>query len=263
MRGGDPRRGRSGRGAGRCRSAGPLLLLLGAALGAGRGAGPAAAQDTDPCPPGTVLVNVGGGERADPAAHFVLLKELQAAAMGYVPRGVALGLDGSDELAAENVSFSEAIELGFADRLCKAIPRQGETYVGLLSSLAMPLGNYSTGPYNYPVTPADLEEASEGATAAFETVARESGYRDRYPGTLMEVGEESRRRLLDCRGRGGCANRVAQSSSRALNSSTRRWQLSLTTAATCGTGEYSAHGARRAPRGTDLATPSGSGTSRR
>ena len=261
MRGGDPRRGRPGRGAGRCRSAGPLLLLLGAALGAGRGAGPAAAQDTDPCPPGTVLVNV-GGEGADPAALFLPLTELQAAAMGYVPGGVALGLDGSDELAAENVSVSEAIGLGFADRLCKAIPRQGETYVGLFSSLAMPLGNYSTG-YNYPVTPADLEEASEGATAAFERVARESGYRDRYPGTLMEVGEESRRRLFDCRGRGGCANRVAQSSSRALNSSRRRWQLSLTTAATCGTGEYSAHGVRRAPRGTDLATPSGSCTSRR
>ena len=252
MPGGDPRRGRSGRGAARCRSAGPLLLLLGAALGAGRGAGPAAAQDNGPCPPGTVPVNV-GGEGADLAALFLPLTEVQAAAMGYVPGGVALGLDGSDELAAENVSVSKGIELGFADRLCKAIPRQGETYVGLFSSLAMPLGNYSTGPYNYPVTPADLEEASEGATAAIETVARESGYRDRYPGTLMEVGKESRRRLSDCRGRGGCANRVAQSSSRALTSSTRRWQLSLTTAATCGTGEYSAHGARRAPRGTDLA----------
>ena len=205
MRGGDPRRGRSGRGAARCRSAGPLLLLLGAALGAGRGAGPAAAQDNDPCPPGTVLVNVGGGEGADPAALFVPLKELQAAAMGYVPGGVALELDGSDELAAENVSVSEAITLGFADQLCKVIPRQGETYVGLLSSLTAP-GNYSSGPY--PVTPAELEEASEGATAFYESVAREPGYRDRYPGTSMELGEESRRRLLDCGGRDGCADRV-------------------------------------------------------
>ena len=145
MRGGpDPRRGRSGRGAARCRSAGPLLLLLGAALGAGRGAGPAAAQD-NPCPPGTVLVNV-GGEGADPANLFVPLKELQAAAMGYVPGGVALGLDGSDQLAAKNASVGDAITLGFADRLCKAIPRQGETYVGLLSSLGMPRGDYSGGP---------------------------------------------------------------------------------------------------------------------
>ena len=151
-----------------------------------------------------------------------------------------------DELAAENVSVSEAITLGFADQLCKAIPRQGETYVGLLSSFVMSPGNYSG--YLYPVTPADLEEASENATAFYESVAREPGFRDRYPGTSMEAGEESRRRLFDCRGRGGCANRVAQSSSRALNSSRRRWQLSLTTAATCGTGEYSAHGAGRAPR---------------
>ena len=212
MRGGDPRRGRSGRGAARCRSAGPLLLLLGAALGAGRGAGPAAAQDNDPCPPGTVLVNVGGGEGADPAALFVPLKELQAAAMGYVPGGVALGLDGSDELAAKNVSVGEAITLGFRDRLCKAIPRQKQTYVGLLSSFVMSPGNYSG--YLYPVTPADLEEASENATASYETVLRSesfSSYRDRYPGTSMEAGEESRRRLLDCRGRGGrggCADRV-------------------------------------------------------
>ena len=204
-RGGDPRRGQSGRGAARCRSAGPLLLLLGAALGAGRGAGPAAAQD-NPCPPGTVLVNVGGGEGADPAVHFVLLKELQAAAMGYVPGGVALELDGSDELAAENVSVSEAITLGFADQLCEAIPRQGETYVGLLSSFVMPPGNYSGN--LYPVTPADLEEASENATAFYESVAREPGFRDRYPGTSMEVGEDSRRRLLDCGGRDGCADRV-------------------------------------------------------
>ena len=209
MRGGDPRRGRSGRGAARCRSAGPLLLLLGAALGAGRGAGPAAAQDNDPCPPGTVLVNVGGGEGADPAAHFVLLKELQAAAMGYVPGGVALELDGSDELAAENVSVSEAITLGFADQLCEAIPRQGETYVGLLSSFVMPPGNYSG--YTFPVTPADLEKASENATALYESLVRSesfSSYRDRYPGTSMKAGEESRRRLLDCSGRDGCADRV-------------------------------------------------------
>ena len=210
-RGGDPRRGQSGRGAARCRSAGPLLLLLGAALGAGRGAGPAAAQD-NPCPPGTVpgtvRRNVGGGEAADPAALFVPLKELQAAAMGYVPGGVALELDGSDELAAENVSVSEAITLGFADQLCKVIPRQGETYVGLLSSFVMPPGNYSGGPYTQPVTPADLEEASENATAFYESVAREPGFRDRYPGTSMEVGEDSRRRLLDCGGRDGCADRV-------------------------------------------------------
>ena len=190
MRGGDPRRGRSGRGAARCRSAGPLLLLLGAALGAGRGAGPAAAQDTDPCPPGTVLVNV-GGEGADPAALFVPLKELQAAAMGYVPGGVALGLDGSDELAAENVSVSEAITLGFADQLCKAIPRQGETYVGLLSSITV-WGNFSAGPGSIPITPADLEEANEMVNANFARYIRNSGFSERYPGTTIVAGEELR-----------------------------------------------------------------------
>ena len=188
MRGGDPRRGRSGRGAGRCRSAGPLLLLLGAALGAGRGARPAAAQDTDPCPPGTVLVNV-GGEGADPAALFLPLTELQAAAMGYVPGGVALELDGSDELAAENLSVSEAITLGFADQLCKVIPRQGETYVGLLSSITV-RGNFSAGPW--PITPADLEEANEIANAGFARYIRNSGFSERYPGTTIAAGEELR-----------------------------------------------------------------------
>ena len=190
MRGGDPRRGRPGRGAGRCRSAGPLLLLLGAALGAGRGAGPAAAQDTDPCPPGTVLVNV-GGEGADPAALFLPLTELQAAAMGYVPGGVALELDGSDELAAKNVSVSEAITLGFADQLCEAIPRQGETYVGLLSTLSMPPGNYSgAGPLpTYPATPADLEKASETASAYYAEYIRDSSFSERYPGTTITAGE--------------------------------------------------------------------------
>ena len=193
MRGGDPRRGRSGRGAARCRSAGPLLLLLGAALGAGRGAWPAAAQDNDPCPPGTVLVNVGGGEGADPAVHFVLLKELQAAAMGYVPEGVALELDGSDELAAENVSVGEAITLGFADQLCKVIPRQGETYVALLSSLFIPPGNYSGGPsHTLPVTPADLEKASETMTGGFAEHVRSLGVSERYPGTTITAGEEPR-----------------------------------------------------------------------
>ena len=191
MQGGDPRRGRSGRGVARCRSAGPLLLLLGAALGAGRGAGPAAAQDNAPCPPGTVLVNV-GGEGADPAALFLPLTELQAAAMGYVPGGVALGLDGSDELAAENLSVSEAITLGFADQLCKAIPRQGETYVGLLSSLGMPRRDYSGGPHTQPVTPADLEQASEIATAAFAEIIRSSGFSERHPGTTITAGEEAR-----------------------------------------------------------------------
>ena len=191
MRGGDPRRGRSGRGAARCRSAGPLLLLLGAALGAGRGAGPAAAQDNDPCPPGTVLVNVAGGEGADPAVHFLPLKELQAAAMGYVPGGVALELDGSDELAAENVSVSEAITLGFADQLCKVIPRQGDTYVGLLSSLVVGR-NFSGGVYTWPTTPAELEKASERATASAAKYIRDSGYSERYPGTTITAGEEPR-----------------------------------------------------------------------
>ena len=190
MPGGDPRRGRSGRGAARCRSAGPLLLLLGAALGAGRGAGPAAAQDNGPCPPGTVPVNV-GGEGADLAALFLPLTELQAAAMGYVPGGVALGLDGSDELAAKNVSVGEAITLGFADQLCKAIPRQGETYVGLLSSIAV-RGNFSMGPLSWAITPADLEEANEIANAGFARYIRNSDFSERYPGTTIAAGEELR-----------------------------------------------------------------------
>ena len=56
-------------------------------------------------------------------------QELQAAAMGYVPGGVALGLDGSDELAAENVSVSEAIALGFADLDRGKAPRPAASQV--------------------------------------------------------------------------------------------------------------------------------------
>jgi len=137
-----------------------------------------------------VPVNV-GGEGADLAALFLPLTELQAAAMGYVPGGVALGLDGSDELAAENVSVSEAITLGFADQLCKAIPRQGETYVGLLSSVTV-RGNFSGGFMSWPLTPADLEKANEMANAGFARYIRNSDFSERYPGTTIAAGEELR-----------------------------------------------------------------------